>query len=111
MGTETDGFEDEGDRIHSLDKLADQVDKLTMMVGKLIGGAHKDATATTEHRLGEPTSVSEEVQRELARRDEAQKQAERDAALGRHEEALKGLTEKIPEPPVRKVERLMGWRG
>lgn len=110
MATEEEGFtEEETGRITSLNALADKVDALAAAVSKITGGAHKDATATTQERLDQPGSIAEEVQRELARRDEAAKQQEKDALLGKHEEALKALTEKVPEPPPRKVERIMGW--
>jgi hypothetical protein len=99
----------EAERIRDLGELAAKVDRIEQVVSKFLGGAHKDATATTEQRLDAPGSMADEVQRELARRDEAAKRDERDALVGKHEETLKALTEKVPEPPPRRVERIMGW--
>lgn len=95
----------------TLEKVAATVDKLAEKVELVIGALHKDAGTTTDDRLGAPNSVAEEVQAELARRDEATKKAEAERDLGNIKETVAKLTEKIPEAPVRRVERLMGWRN
>jgi len=89
--------------------LADRVERVeaavTALISKLSGGGDKPADP------GAPATVAEEVQRELARRDEAKKKAEADERLGKVETDLKSLTEKPPAAPVRKIESIMGWHG
>jgi DNA-binding transcriptional MerR regulator len=97
-----------------LDKIEATQDRQGTVLDKILtilSGTHKESQQAVEGRLDAPGSVAEEVQRELERRDKASREAERDALLGKHDETLKGLTEKTPEPPVRKIESLMGWRG
>jgi hypothetical protein len=95
----------------TLAAVAATVDKLAEKVELVIGALHKDAGSTTDERLGASTSVAEQVQEELARRDEATKRAEAERDLGNIKETITKLTEKVPEQPVRRVERLMGWRN
>jgi hypothetical protein len=97
-----------------LDKIEATQERQGTVLDKILtvlSGTHKEAGKVTQDRLDEPGSVAEEVQRELARRDAAAKESERDALLGKHEDTLKGLTEKVPEAPVRRIEGWMGWRG
>jgi hypothetical protein len=87
--------------------------KLDLILDRLKGGesaARGDAQQVTEARLSASSTIADEVQAELSRRDEAAKAAERDQLLGNHTETLARLTEKKPETPVRKIETLMGWR-
>lgn len=79
----------------------------------IVSGAHQESSQVVKERLEDKpaNSVAEEVQRELARRDQATKTEERDARLGKLEEAVKNLTEKPPSAPPRKIESLMGWHG
>lgn len=95
----------------TLAAVAATVDKLTEKVDAVIGALHKDAGTTTDDKLSQPNSVAETVQAELARRDEATKKAEAERDLGNIKETVAKLTEKVPEQPVRRVERLMGWRN
>ena len=88
--------------------LAERVERVEAAVSALLSkltGGDKPA------ELGAPATVAEEVQRELARRDEAKKKAEADERLGKVETDLKSLTEKPPAAPVRKIESIMGWHG
>jgi hypothetical protein len=97
-----------------LDKIEATQERQGTVLDKILtalSGTHREAGKLVEARLDEPGSVKEEVDRELARRDAAAKESERDALLGRHEDTLKGLTEKVPEAPVRRIEGWMGWRG
>lgn len=82
---------------------------LEIIKGK--GPEHAAAQKVTETRLSADSTVADEVQAELARRDEATKRAERDALLGKHEETLAKLTESKPQSPRRKVEEIMGYHG
>ena len=75
------------------------------------GPVHAEAQGATQARLSADSTVADEVQAELARRDEAVKRAERDALLGKHEETLVRLTEKQPQSPRRKIEEIMGYHG
>jgi hypothetical protein len=73
------------------------------------GPAHAGAQRVVQARLDAPGSVAEEVRAELARRDKDTRDAEIAAKVGTHDETLAKLTEKQPETPVRRVERIMGW--
>jgi hypothetical protein len=92
-----------------LDERVSRLETAIEVIRAAVTGVHKDSTTAVEGRLDAPGSVAEEVQRELARRDEAAKQEEKDRLLGKLDETVKGLTEKPPVTPPRKVERLMGW--
>jgi hypothetical protein len=87
---------------------------LQTIVDHLKGGrdqAHGAAADATEARLSASSTVADEVAAELARRDQAAKDAEREAMIGRHDQEIAKLTEKRPETPVRRIEGIMGWRG
>jgi hypothetical protein len=99
----------EADRIHSIDSLAQRVDKLAIMFEKFLGGARKDAGEVTQARLEAPDDIRSEVEKELARRDAETRQREKDELLGKHEETLKSLTEQKPETPLNWGGRIMGW--
>ena len=92
-----------------LDARVSRLETAIEVIRAAVTGVHKDSAAAVEGRLDAPGSVAEEVQRELARRDEAAKQEEKDRLLGKLDETVKGLTEKAPQPPPRKVESFMGW--
>jgi hypothetical protein len=87
------------------------VARIEQAVSEALGGVHKDSAEVVEARLDADSSVAAEVQRELARRDEATRKAEEADRLGKVEETIAGLTEKTPLPPVRKIEHIMGWHG
>jgi hypothetical protein len=92
-----------------LDARVSRLETAIEVIRAAVTGVHKDSTTAVEGRLDAPGSVAEEVQRELARRDKDAKDAELAAKVGTHDEVIKGLTEKPPVTPPRKVERLMGW--
>jgi hypothetical protein len=94
-----------------VDSRLDRVEAAIEAIKNMLTGAHKDATATTQQRLDAPGSIADEVQRELARRDEAARKEEEQRELGTLKETVRGLTEKTPAPPPRRVERIMGWHG
>ena len=93
-----------------LTRLEQAVDKILGIVSSK-SAAHGQAEAVTQERLDAPGSVAEEVERELARRDDAAKAAQREEEFGSIKDTVAKLTEKRPESPVRKVEDIMGWRG
>jgi hypothetical protein len=90
--------------------IEEKIDKILGLVSSK-GPAHAQAEAVTQERLDAPGSVAEEVERELARRDDAAKAAQREEEFGSIKDTVAKLTEKRPESPVRKVEHVMGWRG
>jgi hypothetical protein len=94
-----------------LSRVEAAVHQLAETVTTALGGVHRQSTAVVEARLDEDSSVAAEVHRELARRDAATKAAEEADRLGKVEETVKGLTEKVPLPPVRRIEHIMGWHG
>jgi len=108
--TDEDFEDDETSRIHTIDMIAEKIERLEDIVTNALGGhgqAHATAQKVTQKRLDEPGEITAEVQRELARRDAASKQEERDARLGKLEESVTALAEKPPAPTVRKVTRIM----
>ena len=90
--------------------IEEKIDKILGLVSTK-SPAHAQAEKVTQERLDAPGSVAEEVDRELARRDDAAKAAQREEEFGSIKETVARLTEKRPESPVRKVEDIMGWRG
>ena len=90
--------------------IEEKIDKILGIVSSK-SPAHAQAEQVTQERLDAPGSVAEEVERELARRDDAAKAAQREEEFGSIKETVARLTEKRPESPVRKVEDIMGWRG
>ena len=100
----------EGEHIASIQGLDERIGRIEDAIGKLVGGAHKDATATTEGRLDADSSIAAEVQKELGRRDQAAKDAERESTLEHLKTTVAELAEKPPAEPVRRIEKLMGWR-
>ena len=96
------------------DGLEAKVDKILEVLGKGESRAHADAEKHTEDRLDRPTTVAEEIRQQLADAKaaaaaDAEKRgsADRLAAL---EAKVTGMTEQTPEAPVRRVEKLWGWR-
>lgn len=85
--------------------------KLDTILDKL--GAGSGAPELKEP--GQPASVADEIRRQLddqRKADEAKAAAEGDAAWRKGvDDRLAGMAEAAPEPPVRRVEKLMGWRG
>jgi hypothetical protein len=98
-----------------LDRLEAKVDAVIDRLSGLVGGAHKDATSTTQERLDAPGAMAEEVRKELARAEReriaAETEQQREARLKAVEDKVVPLTEKVPLPPPRKIERIMGWHG
>lgn len=91
--------------------LAARIGTIETKLDALIGALHKDAGTTTGKRLDAPNSVAEQVQEELSRRDAATKAQEERDRLGQVETKLGQLTEQVPEPVIRRVEKFMGWRN
>jgi hypothetical protein len=91
--------------------------KLDLLIDKLGGKkdeAHDAAEQHTQDRLDRPSSIAEEIRAQLAAAKateaadaEKRGQADRLAAV---EAAVTGMTEHAPEPPQRRIEKMMGWR-
>lgn len=109
-GAEGQGADTEGQHIASMASFDERLGRIEDAIGKITGGAHKDATATTAARLDAGSSIAAEVQAELGRRDQAAKDAERETELEKLKTTVAELAEKPPAEPVRRIERLMGWR-
>lgn len=106
-------------------EVADRQDKLEGKVDRILGllehGKDQAHTAAAEHqraKLDAPSDVADEVRRQLEERDQAQQAAAAADQAKTTEQTwrqgvdtkLAELTEKTPEAPVRRVERLLGWR-
>ena len=91
--------------------------KLELILDKLGGAkdqAHDAAQQHTEDRLDRPSNIADEIRQQLAQQRAAEAadaekrgQADRIAAV---EQSLAGMAEKTPEAPLRRVEKIMGWR-
>lgn len=115
----------EAGRIQSLDQRFAEVKTeqdrqrgmLEQVLGKLGGAGHQAHAAAQQHeqdKLNRPTDVADEVRRQFAERDQAAaadqaQTADKDWRAG-VDQSLAELREKPPEAPVRRVERLLGWR-
>lgn len=102
-------------------ELAGRVDaldsKLDMILGKLSGTrdqARAAAEERTEEHLDRPSSIAEEIRQQLAAqraRADAEERGKADIAWRKNvDERLSGMAEKTPEAPLRRVEKIMGWR-
>lgn len=97
-----------------VDGLASKIDTILDKLGGAETAAHDAAEKHTEERLDRPTGVAEEIRAQLAARDQADAAARRDkddaewraSVDGR----LAGMAEHTPEAPVRRVEKILGWR-
>jgi uncharacterized protein YukE len=95
-------------RVDALDSKLDRI--IDMFSGKK-DQAHAAAQEHTEERLDRPSTIAEEIRAQL----EAQRKAEAaDAEKRSHadrlaavEEKVTGMTEKTPETPPRRIERMM----
>lgn len=96
------------DRISALDR---RIDRLAELIARAVPTTRREAEQHTERRLERPSSVAEQVQAELDRRDQKAKEAARDGELTTLRETVGKLQEKAPEPVARGIERVMGWRS
>jgi len=93
------------------DTVEGKLDKILEVLGKGEGKAQGAAAEHERTQLNEPTSVADEIRRQLEERDaadQAKKKDETDQEWRNGVDAkLGGLTEKTPEPPRRKIEKIM----
>jgi hypothetical protein len=99
----------------TLRELADKVDRVIETVGQLVRGtgpaakAHAGAQQAVEGHLAAPADVESQVAAALAERDRKAQEDALHADVGSLKETVKGLAEKPPEQPQRRVEKIMGW--
>ncbi len=111
MAEDQDGYaEAEESRIQSIDALAEKVDRLAAMVGKVLGGG--DSAEPKAEPRG--STVEDQVRAELekAERDrQAREAAEaKDREHAELREKVERLTETKPTPAPRRSTRIM-WGG
>jgi hypothetical protein len=96
------------------DKLDGKLDQILNILGTKEGAAQQTAQRGRETELDAPTTVAEEIRRQIEERDRAaaaDKSASETAEWRKGVDAkLAGMAEQAPEPPVRRIEKLMGWR-
>ena len=88
--------------------------QLEAQLAQLTGQLHQGSQTVVQDRLDAPGATADEVRRQLEERDR-QRAAEQDKATLTGQVAdlaakVKEMAEKPPEPPVRRVEKFMGWR-
>lgn len=92
----------------------DRLDRLEAKVDSLIGSLHQGSQTAVQARLDAPGATADEVRRQIEERDRqrAAEQAEqaKDGRLQALEDKVTGMAEQAPEPPLRRVEKFMGWR-
>ena len=102
---------DEGERIQSLDDIAERQSRLEAKLDQLLGGVHEKAEKHTEKRLDRPTEIQEMVRMELERKDrEAKEAADKDSEKSERQtirEQLAKLTEAKPVAPQPRRQRIM----
>jgi len=92
-----------------LDRIEKAVDKLSALVEGILPGSHAEAQERTERNLDRPSSIEEQVQAELAKRDREAKDKTRDEEHTSMREQLAKLREVPPAPPVPRRTRMLGW--
>jgi len=102
----------EGERIQSLDSLAQRQGRIEDKLDELLGHL-KPGSKQPEDTGGAPPSVEEQVQAELARAKAEEAKAKDDEAAKAERETtatrLAKLEEHPPKPPVRRSTKLLGW--
>ena len=91
-----------------------KLDQILEVLGRKKDDVHGQAADHEADKLDAPTSVADEIRRQLEDRDKAE-QAKKAAEEGDSwrknvDTRLSELAEKKPETPARKIENLMGWR-
>lgn len=93
---------------------ADRLARLEQELAALKGQAHAGSQQVVQERLDAPGATADEVRRQLEERDRQRAAAEKEKAgesrIAQLEQQIKEMKEKPPEPPLRRVERFMGWR-
>ena len=107
--------DDDHDRLIKLEAQLNRqdsaIDRLADTLARFVPTTRGEAEQHTERRLERPSSVAEQVEAELKRRDKEAKDAARDGEVSTLRETVAKLQEKAPEPVARGIERVMGWRS
>lgn len=105
---------DSGPAADSTGSLDQRVSRIESTLGEikamLAGGEHQAHDAAADHtreRLDRPTAIADEVRAQL---DDRERRTADETRLDRVETTVAELRETRPEPPVRRVERFLGWR-
>jgi len=115
--TEPESPDIEGDRIVSLDKLAETVQDIADKVNKLLSGTSSKPEPEGKPEPGQPAAQTQ-AQRASGLASEMQQAIEDHERQKQHDATLKDLTDKVSKhekifekPPrqFRKIENLMGW--
>ena len=98
-------------RVNALDS---KVDKILEVLGRRKDDVHDDAAQHTQDRLDRPSTVAEEIRAQLeaqrtADAADAEKRGQADWRSG-VDAKLAEMTEQAPDAPMRRVEKIMGWR-
>lgn len=92
----------------------DKLDRILTILGKGERGAQGKAQDARTAELDAPTNIAEEIRAQFDERDRRERASKEagDLASWRQgvDSALTGLKEQQPEPPARRVEKVMGWR-
>lgn len=119
--SETDETGQEGERITSIKELSERQDRTESKLDQILGilGKTKDNTQANAaegraKELDAPTSIAEEIRQQFEERDrQAKAAADRKSGEDRLtavETSVKEIAERAPEPPARRIEKIMGWR-
>ena len=94
--------------------LDSKIDTILAKLGGARDQAHGAAQRHTEDRLDRPSNIADEIRAQLdaqRAKDEAAARGQADADWRKGvDEKLSGMAEQAPEAPLRRVERMMGWR-
>jgi hypothetical protein len=111
---ETDRIQSISDIQQRQDTLDGKLDKILSMLGGGEKKAHQSSETYMQERYDQSTSVADELARQLDERDRKEAARKQSADLEEWRKGvdtkLSGMGEQAPESPVRKIERVMGWR-
>lgn len=113
MADDDDG---QGDSIAAVrarqDTLESKLDRIMAMLGRDEGKAHGEASQATNARLTASTDVADEIRRQIEARERRDAEQRRNAEIDEWRKSVDAKigAEQTPEPPVRGVEKIMGWR-
>jgi hypothetical protein len=110
--------ESDGARLDAVEsELKEQRGILDEIRAALTGGEHQAHAAAQKHeerKLDQPTTVADEIRAQLEERDRRQAAADEGKAaadrLAAVETSVREMAEKPPEAPIRRIERVFGWR-
>lgn len=96
------------------DTLDGKLDQILTALGKGERGAQGKAQEARTAELDAPTNIAEEIRAQFAERDRRESASKSATELAEWrksvDSALTGMREQQPEPPARRIEKVMGWR-